>query len=492
MPAPHARPLLAWLALVPLLLALNGLSVAGGAVLGLVTGLCFFAPLLRFVGMFGAVPWLGLSVVEAAFCVAFGASAAVIMRRRVSWAVVPAVAAAWSSIEFLRGHAGALALTLGDLGYSQASVRPVLQTASLGSHYGVGTLLALVNVATAWFILTRSRLRPPQERRSGAIALVAVALLVGAALLWGRARCAEPVRGPGFVAAVMQGNFSADVDAPPDLAAFFLTQSISIYDRLTARAAADGAGLVVWPETAVPVRMNRAPEAEAAVGAIARRRGLWIVAGTFDAGRRGELYNSAWLFTPQGQAFGRYSKRRLVLFGEYVPFRKRLPWLERYPIRQYDFAAGRELLLLRAGPARLGPLICYESLFPEMTREVVGEGAELLVILTSDAWAEQSRSELRQHAACSVFRAVESHRYVLRAAKTGITWIVSPTGRILDELPPFVEGYAVARVAALRQRTVYQRYGNWPLVIAWSFSLLLPLIGQGVHERPGGREAGPT
>lgn len=486
LPAPRAHPPLAWIALVPLLLALSGSSAVGGALLGLVAGLCFLAPLLRFVGMFGALPWLSLATAEALFVAAFGAVVANILRRRVPWAVVPALAAAWSAVEFLRGHAGAIALTLGDLGYSQATVPAVRQAASLGSHYGVGYLVALVNAALAWFIVSRSAARTPWERRSGVTSLLAVAVLLGVVVLWGRARCAAPPVGEPFVAAVMQGNFSADVDAEPDLASFYRQQSLTIYDRLTARAAADGAELVVWPETAVPVRLNRDTETEAAVGAIARRHDLWVVAGTFDGGRHGELYNSAWLFTPRGQAFGRYSKRRLVMFGEYVPFRKQFPWLERYPIRDFDFSAGHELLVLRAGPARLGPLICYESLFPELTREVVGEGAEVVVILTSDAWAERSRSELAQHAACSVFRAVESGRYVLRAAKTGVTWIVSPTGRVLDRVPLFIEGCAVARVAALQQRTPYQRYGNWPLLLIWSISLMLPLLGRGTHEMPDG------
>jgi apolipoprotein N-acyltransferase len=199
-------------------------------------------------------------------------------------------------------------------------------------------------------------------------------------------------------------------------------------------------------------------------------------------GREDRIYNTAWLFNENGTLCGTYRKRDLVMFGEYVPWRNKLPFLKRYPIRDFDFSPGQERNLLRIEGVPFGVLICFEAIFPGPAREEVLDGAEFLVFMTSDAWAGRS-SEVLLHSYTAPLRAVETGRWVVRAASTGRSAIISPQGKLLGSVGVFRSGSAHALITPLRHLTCYVRHGDTPLLMLAAVLVVLGLAGRQRRSR---------
>ena len=153
----------------------------------------------------------------------------------------------------------------------------------------------------------------------------------------------------------------------------------------------------------------------------------------------------------------------LVPFGEYVPFRDKLPLLDRYPVREFDFTPGADRNVLAVQAQSCGALICFEAILPRGSRELVARGAQFLAFLTSDAWAGET-NEVLTHSQTAPLRAVETGRWVIRAAASGQSGLLSPRGQWVDSVPPWHSGVAQGQIAALDGKTLYDRYGDWPLV----------------------------
>jgi apolipoprotein N-acyltransferase len=200
----------------------------------------------------------------------------------------------------------------------------------------------------------------------------------------------------------------------------------------------------------------------------------------------GKTYNSAYCFRPDGTLAGIYHKMDLVLFGEYVPYRDRFPFLRRFPIRNFDYTPGTERKVFPADGYRLAPLICFEGIFPDPSREVTRLGADLIVIITSDAWALHT-FELQQHSLAALFRAIESRRYLVRAATNGISAIYDPYGETLDEVGFYTPGVATATIAVKpRPLSTYHRFGDVPLIVLCLLLLALGLSEGSLGGQPNG------
>ncbi len=162
---------------------------------------------------------------------------------------------------------------------------------------------------------------------------------------------------------------------------------------------------------------------------------------------------------PAGVVLGRYDKRHLVPFGEYLPLKHIFFFFKKLTGSIGDFTPGNKNTLLRFGNVRIGTLICYEIIFPQLAAADVRHGANLLVTITDDAWFGDTSAPY-QHLSMAVFRAVEDERYVVRAANTGITAVISPTGRIVAETKLFVPGFIDGTVKLLNTHTFYARQGD--------------------------------
>ncbi len=487
---------LAWFAWVPLLAALRGKPAGSafrlGFTAGLVANIGTFHWIVVVVHTYGHAPLpfallvlLLLASYLALYPALWAAGVARSARAGDSAAVVLG-AALWVGLELLRAYTIS-GFPWAFSGNSQASFLPLIQVAEWTGAYGVSFLLALANLALAavlWRVAAGAS-------RGGALGrAAAVAVLIGLVIGWGGWRRAE-IAGRMAAAtplrvAIVQANIPQDVKWNPE----FVVTSLARHLAYTRDAAEDHPDLVVWPEAAVTfffqdedeladLIFNEADGANAAIffGASAhdRREG--------PGGEEVSYFNSAYLVGPGKRLVGRYDKIHLVPFGEYVPFRNWLRFVSRVAtgIAGDDFKPGAGPVVFDVAGHRFGPLICYESIFPELSRSLVGKGADFLVNVTNDAWFGRSGAP-GQHLQMAVFRAVENRVGIARAANTGISAVIQPTGEVAGATALFTMSSFTAPLWTRVGDTFYTRHGD---VFAW----LCAVFGLGAFVAPGRRAA---
>jgi apolipoprotein N-acyltransferase len=242
--------------------------------------------------------------------------------------------------------------------------------------------------------------------------------------------------------------------------AAFRAQTFEIYGQLT-RAAAPGSRLIVWPEAAVPAYLRFEPGAMTWLTDLAASVRVPLLVGAPDAepdGRRARYLNSAFLVDAAGLR-GRYDKMHLVPFGEYVPLKRLLFFVEAIAAEIGDFTPGREATLFQLEGTPFGTVICYEVIFPDLFRRFVGGGASFMTNITNDAWFGDSGGPL-QHLQMVPLRAVENRVAIVRAANTGVSALVLPSGAIQSTLPLGARGTLRADVPLRQGETFYTRFGD--------------------------------
>jgi apolipoprotein N-acyltransferase len=256
--------------------------------------------------------------------------------------------------------------------------------------------------------------------------------------------------------AVVQGNIPQAVKWD----AAFKAETLSIYGELT-RAAAPGSQLVVWPEAAMPAYVRFEPGALRWLTDLAADVRVPLLVGVPDAeqdGRRVRYLNSAFLVESTGLR-GRYDKMHLVPFGEYVPLKRLLFFVEAIAAEIGDFTPGRQVAIFPLEGAPFGTVICYEVIFPDLFRRFVAEGASFMTNITNDAWFGDSGGPV-QHLAMVPLRAVENRIAIARAANTGISAFVLPSGAIESTLPLGERGTLRAELPLRQGHTFYTRFGD--------------------------------
>jgi apolipoprotein N-acyltransferase len=488
-------PVLAWVGLAPLLAALAtpGLSPAPPAavrglghalVLGLIAGCVYFAGTIYWVGgvmtLYGGVsPWAAWPVAAAlvAYMALYPALFAVVTRRLVQAFGPVALLASpfvWVATEFGRTHLfGGFPWVL--LGYSQTTVTPVAQAASLFGVFGLSGLVAAVNAAAVVAIL-------PRCGRWRLVAPVTVGVVLASAALWGRARVARGDLTRGGTS-VRIGLVQGDVDQAEK---WDPARAASIFDeylQLTRQAIGAGARLVLWPESSTPFSFDEDPIDASRVRQIARESGAAILVGSNQVVRRDDqtkYYNAAYLVQPDGRVGGIYEKMHLVPFGEYVPLKHLLFFAAPLVQAVSDFSPGEKAVLLKADGHLFSTAICYEIVYPSLVRRFVVEGSELLTTITNDAWFGRTSAPY-QHFEQASMRAIEDGRYLIRSANTGISGIVDPYGRVLQESRLFEPAVVTGDVRFLTDSTFYARHGD---VFAYaSVALALALLLAGARRR---------
>jgi apolipoprotein N-acyltransferase len=246
--------------------------------------------------------------------------------------------------------------------------------------------------------------------------------------------------------------------------------------ELTAEGAARGAQVVLWPESALPFRFDSDPEYRRMVAETARRLGVVIVLNSVAGSAEEGFTNSAFVVGPDGPVGERYDKLRLVPFGEFVPWWARLVFTQSLVREVGMFEAGTRTVLLDAG-VPVGMSICYEVVFGELAASQARGGAELLATLTNDGWYGYSWAP-RQHLAQAVLRAVETRRWLARAALTGISAFVDPSGRVVARLEVGANGVLVAAPVPCRGLTPRARLGDWWAVMAAVAALGMLVLGR--------------
>jgi apolipoprotein N-acyltransferase len=500
-PAYH---LAAFVALVPLLLSLRGASPWTALARGYVCGFVFFATLIYWivyvVHTYGGLPWpvgvlsLALLVFYLATYVALFALLTALSWRRFGSLTLAVVPVTWVGLEIIRARLMG-GFPWGLLGYSQASNLPFLQITSLGGIYSVSFLVAGVNAAIALLLAA------PRRRASRAVAALlltaAAGAWIGGAVVLRRdatAGSGERVKVAAIQANVAQGRKWTEGEEEAIVDGLI---------ALTRRAAAGGARLVVWPESASPFTFTRPvrrteggrtgivlephPEYFETVTRLAADLNITLIAGSVDYRvRDGRLAatNSAFVLGGEGVLAPPYDKIHLVPFGEYVPLQRALFFVDRLVQGAIaDFVPGSRLEPLPTPFGKAATFICYEAIFPEVVRPLA-IGSAYLVNITNDAWYGLS-SAPEQHLAMAAVRAVETRRYLLRAANTGISAIVDPYGRIIARTALEEETVLSGEIEVREGETLSMRAGD---LLAWACAILTLLhaaLYVAAYWRPG-------
>ncbi|HEY3127857.1 MAG TPA: apolipoprotein N-acyltransferase [Acidobacteriota bacterium] len=350
---------------------------------------------------------------------------------------------AWVSCDLVRNFWMINGFPWGSLGYTQVDYLWA-QIADIGGVYLLTFLVVAVNSALAYACLRRSRLLP---------LIIVLSMLTLSALYGWQKQKADylPSNLPvGVVQPVIDVNSSQS-----QLSQEYLIEIPSLIGAL----ARQGARLIVLPEAPVAFDYYRDRPFSLLLERLASNHKMALIFSNTTLSDSGGYYNSMILLRPDGLPGGRYDKIHLVPFGEYVPAARWLSFVRPLVKEVSSFSAGDEILVTDLGGVRVGGFICYEAIFPELVRRFVAEGAELLVNITDDGWYGKSAAAA-QHFQMARLRAVETRRFLVRAANSGISAVVDPAGRVKQQLGLFQRGDIIAGVRPRQELTFYVRYGN--------------------------------
>lgn len=478
--------LLAWFALLPLFLALRGQSVKNGFWLGGTTGIVYFAGTVHWVTnsvhFYGGIPIVPASLITLLLCAylalypaLFGA-AAVHIRKNHPALFFLAAPALWTAIELARTYVFS-GFPWSLLGYSQYLVLPVVQIADITGVYGISFLIVLVNAALAEFIIDR------KNYPGLLVALVVILLALG----YGFVKLRTPEQKADMKVSVVQGNIEQDKKWDPA----YQAETLAIYSRLTREALTEHPDLVIWPETAVPFYFGGVASTDQAMtadlAAFVKKTGTPLLFGspTYEVRPNRQLIgrNSAFLLSADGQIEATYHKIHLVPFGEYVPLKNVLFFVEKMVQAIGDFQAGDAYTVMTVplqgngahADARLSTVICYEIIFPDLVRRFVANGANVITTVTNDAWFGRTAAPY-QHFSMAVFRAIENRVPVARAANTGISGFIDAQGHILATSGIFTEAHITRTIVPGHEKTFYTRYGDVFSYACALMSLLMLVI----------------
>ena len=502
---------LAWGLLIPLHIAIGDVPPRRAFGLGWLAGGIAFAGTMFWVvtamHLYGKMPlawsYLALAMLSAYLGLYVGLYALAVtwLRRALpqyAWLAAPFL---WVTLELVRTYLFS-GLPWGLLGYSQSQWLAVIQVADITGVYGVSFLIVLVNAGVSEIILwtiRKTRVLPHGQRLMPFPWLTPVAAAAGlaAAVAYGHMRLSSSHAAPTRSLSV--GLVQANVDQSLKWDAAYRHETLDRYARLT-KLAAEGADLVIWPEAATPFLFEQEPGYRTEVELLVRQYKAPLLFGSpalrYYANGKPYLLNSAYLFSAEGQILGRYDKRHLVPFGEYIPLKSVLFFLDKLVEGIGDFEAGTLPTVLSLPPApsaqvpmtlRFGVVICFEVIFPDLVREFVRDGADFMVTITNDAWFGASAAPY-QHFGMVVLRAVENHVAFARAANTGISGFIDPYGRVLAASPIFTEQTMIGHIPVRNHPTFYSRHGD---VFAYGCVIISGLFFLAARWRTGGNTAHP-
>jgi len=465
---------LAWVGFVPIFFALNNKSPKQAFFLFFITGIIFWSGIIYWLVHVTLAGTIVLILYLALYFAIFGLIIRYPTKHSTPYVLI-FIPSVWVLLEYIRsrlftGFPWAL------LGYSQYLNLPVVQIADITGVWGVSFLVMMVNVAIVeitWLGIRglRSRLKT---------VVISLILLLFLTLSYGYFRLSwRPVMNiqHSIRISVIQGNIAQELKWNKNSRDFIMDRYFSV----SIEALKDKPGLIIWPEAALPVVMEEDPGYYERVKGFVKEINIPLLLGAVNS--KGNLYyNSALLISGQGVLLGEYDKLHLVPFGEYIPLRNVLRFLETVvPIG--DFSRGKEytVFTLPAAsyqlPAKFSVLICFEDLFPDLSREFVKRGAGFLINITNDAWFKKTSSPY-QHLSASVFRAVENRIFLVRSANTGVSGFIAPTGRIISLVGGesgnniFISGYNSQEIYPSKHSlSFYTRYGDICVIACLLFVL---------------------
>jgi apolipoprotein N-acyltransferase len=514
-PTPVWRAAFCWVALLPLFWALCGddrngqsLTIRQSAWLGYLCGFLWYLGncywIYQTMYLYGGLDkpvaagilvlfCLYLGLYHLLFGVLFGAF-------RSYWGVQGALLLspfAWVAVELARARITGLPWDL--LGVAQVDNPLLTRLAPVTGAYGLSFVIALINALwlvriqvrerrftklaltvagvafVVVYVLGLQRIQPPRVRATATAVLVQENLEVGAAAKGPEPSVQELLQSFAYLSRYPEGSVYFGM---PELRG---TPSV----RILPKGGPVTSQLIVWPESPAPFQEND-PVFRAAIAGLAREAGAPVILGNVaidrtTANARGYyLFNSASFVTPQGEFVGRYDKMHLVPFGEYVPFQKLFFFAQSLLHEAGTFDSGGTRTVFAVDGHRYGTFICYESIFADEVRHFAEQGADVLINISNDGWYGDTSAPW-QHLNMVRMRAIENHRWVLRATNTGVTGSIDPYGRVVEAAPRHERTSLRAGFGYENDLTFYTKHGDlfaYGCALATAVALGLSLLSR--------------
>jgi apolipoprotein N-acyltransferase len=477
---PYNLTWLGWVGAVPLLISLRRVKPWQAFLAGWMAGIVYFVVVFPWINEVGSAGKLAIScghlylgLYLGLFCLL-----ARLIHKRFN---PPHIIAApvWVACDYLRSHFFFLAFPWALLGHTQYLQLPIVQIATVTGAYGVTFLMVLAGGAIADLIEHWL-----DQKKTGAKFLtvfnhkrVYVAFLIFSmiAISWGLGwqSLSKELEGSTLHVAVVQGNIPQDIKWDPK----YREKILSTYERLSFEAAELRPQLIVWPEAATPgFVLKNFGLLKRMITLIKRLNTSFIIGSSEypkfnkDPQSTQKSANSALFFSREGKRHGQYIKNRLVPLGEYLPYESTISWPDFIipPGKKYYEIQGTESEPFQFNGLKLGMLICWENIFPELTRNLIQKEADLIINISNEAWFGKTGAPFQILSMC-VFRAVENRINMIRATNTGVSCFIDPFGRITGRVSRagqelFVEGVSSSVIRLSSPGTFYSRYGD---IFAW-------------------------
>lgn len=469
----------AYFSLVPLFYAIEKVSVKSGFLSGLligtISGVFMFYWVTVAMTVYGGINWffsallllaLGL-IIGLLFFAPMTALITYLSRKGIN--LLFTAAPLWVSFEYLKTYIFT-GFPWNLFGYSQKPFLEIIQASDVTGVYGISFLLVVINTGIFYSLKRYLTLRKFITTEM-VVAFLLFFLFLTYGIIQEHRWNSIIQEGKPISFGLIQGNINQDQKW--DKA--YQDETMRIYTELTQKSYTNGAEFVIWPETATPFYFQSTSTYREEVRSLVKINRKWLIFGSpaysyFN--KTMHLYNSAYSISSEGEITGRYDKMHLVPFGEYVPLKKILFFVDKLVPAAGDFSAGEEIVLLNAGEYKVGMSICYEIIFPSLVRKFAKQGADILVTITNDAWFGKTSAPY-QHFAMAAFRAVENRRALLRAANTGITGYVDQTGRVIAKTDIFTTDWLNGTIRVSSEMSFYTKYGD---VFCWLMCLWVVLL----------------
>ena len=484
---------LAWVVLVPFHWALTGLTGGKAFRYGWLTGTIAFTGTIPWVitamNQFGQLPFvvstllmLFLTTYLGLFVGIYAWGYARLNQKACPWLWL-AAPSLWVSLEYLRTYAFS-GFPWALLGYSQYQWLSIIQVSDMTGVYGVSFLVVMGNMTVTTLL---NGLGTRHEKRRGPFPwqpALAFPIILSITLAYGQWQMNQQAILDESAQSLTVGLVQANITQDKKWDKTYIDETLRRYTTLSQQTGKN-LDLLIWPEAATPFFFEKELSYQKIILSVLRDTQSPLLFGspTLRSEPNGTPYllNSAYVLSPELLLAGRYDKRHLVPFGEFMPLKSILSFVNKFVVGIGDFKPGQGPMTLTVPDStnKVSPIfavpICFEVIFPDLVRQMAKEGANFLVTITNDAWFGDSAAPY-QHFAKAVFRAVENHRAIARAANTGISGLIGPDGRILTATPIFTQ-QAVTGSIPLRTAspTFYTQYGDvfsWGCVILTAFFLM--------------------
>ncbi len=468
---------LAWIAMVPLLIAIKDKNLKSAFGLCLIAGILFYTCVFYYFSLVKGVSLIdfALVVLYLSLCYfgLFGFCLNLVSRRTILSPVITAPVL-WVSLEYVRSYAGIVSHPMMLMGHSQYLNLPIIQISSFTGVYGVSFLIIMVNVAVCEIIHNRSNAFKP---------IIATIIVSGISLIYGFGVITKEPVGDNVRISVAQPNIPTDVKWKHESRKQNLKKMMQMTREIERK---ENPSLIVWPETAVQGSFRNELYLSNTISSLTKEIGTRLLFGNAQHPKHGsrelrkeKKYNSAFLISPEGKIEGQYNKIHLLPFAEYLPYKDSLPWPSKYVSSAGNFISGDEYTIFNHDEARFGTIICWESFYPELFRQFVKRGADFMINITNEGLLGEDHSY--KIMAQNVFRTVENRVSLVRCGNTGISCFIDPYGDIMGSVHDCngkkvsVEGHLTMEVPLSHERTFYTVYGD--VFIYMNMTMAVLLIG---------------